>query len=174
MSGLEINKTAGAILVALIAYMVVNILGDALVKPRTGGGQVSIATKPADTAPAAPAPVEPIGPLLAQADLAAGQNSFKKCAACHTPEKGGRNLVGPNLWNIVGNKPGSIGGFSYSQGMAAKDGPWDYEALNRFVAAPRAVVPGTKMAFAGINSARERADLIAYLRTLSDSPKPLP
>jgi cytochrome c len=178
MNALELNKIAGAILLMGLVLMVVNKVGDAFFA-KGGHGEAPVATGggagPAGGREvAAIAPLEPIGPLLAAGDVAAGQTSFKKCATCHTPDKGGANRVGPNLWNIIGAERGKHAGFAFSQAMAGKGGSWNYDDLNAFLANPKAFVPGTKMAFAGIKSPKERADLIAYLRSLSDSPKPLP
>lgn len=120
----------------------------------------------------------PIAVLLASADPAAGETAFKKCVSCHTSEKGGPNKVGPGLWDIVNRPIASHEGFSYSAGMTAfSEGHkvlWDYDHLNYFLEAPKKHVPGTAMGFAGLKKEDERANLIAYLRTLSDSPAALP
>ena len=116
----------------------------------------------------------PIEQLLAKADLGRGENSAKKCAACHTFNKGGRNLVGPNLWGIIGRPKASEAGFNYSAAMKSKGGNWTIEELSQFINNPKGVVPGTNMTFGGIQRPSERADLIAYLNSLSDSPAPLP
>lgn len=120
----------------------------------------------------------PIATLLASADAAAGETAFKKCASCHTPEKGGPNKVGPNLWDIVNRPIASHEGFSYSAGMTTfSEGHkvvWDFDHLNYFLEAPKKHVPGTAMGFAGLKKDDERANLIAYLRTLSDNPAALP
>lgn len=182
MNALELNKIAGAILVTGLALMVVNKVGDAFFA-KGGHGEAAVSSaagghgggsSPAGGKETAAAAVEPITALLASADVAAGQNTFKKCATCHTPDKGGANRVGPNLWNVVGSDRGKAAGFAYSAGMTGKGGSWSYDDLNAFLANPKAFVAGTKMAFAGIKSAKERADVIGYLRSLSDSPKPLP
>mgnify|MGYP003352670831 FL=1 len=185
MNAYEFNKIAGALLTALLTTTVIGFLGNALIHPKKLDKPVVViegVEAKADTsaAAAAPAVVEPVAPLLRTANAETGKAVFKQCAACHTPDKGGRNAVGPNLWDSVGNKKGHTAGYSYSNGMqtaaakAGDDGQWTYEQLNAFLANPKAVVPGTKMTFAGLRKAEDLANVIAYLRTLSDAPKPLP
>jgi cytochrome c len=178
---MELNKAVAAILMAGILFMVTGIIGNALVHPkRLEQSVLQIAAAPsggaaAPTAPAAPAN-EPIGPLLAAANPQNGQTiAQRQCASCHSFNQGGRNAVGPNLWGIVGAPHAHAEGFQYSAAIAGmRDKPWDYEELNKFLAGPRAYAPGTRMAFNGIASAAQRADVIAYLRSLATDPKPLP
>ena len=116
-----------------------------------------------------------IAPQLKTASAENGQAVFKSCAACHTPDKDGKAGTGPNLWGIIGRPVASSSGFPrYSAAMKGKGGNWSFEALAPYLHDPRAVVPGTQMAFAGVKSNDDLADLLAYLRTLSDSPAPLP
>jgi cytochrome c len=156
-----------------------------LVSPRQLDKSVLDIKVAEDAAPAAAAAgpaaaLEPIAPLLAAASADAGRALIRNCTSCHSFEKGGRNAVGPNLWDVLGNKKAHIDGFGYSPGlqaMAAKggdEGAWGYENLNAFLANPKGYLPGTRMAYAGMRRAEDRANLIAYLRTLSDSPKALP
>jgi cytochrome c len=112
--------------------------------------------------------------LLAQASAKDGEKAFGQCKACHTTEKGGKNAVGPNLWDVVGRAKAGGQGFSYSSALAGKGGAWTYEDMNQFLANPKGFAPGTKMTFAGVRKSADRAALIVYLRGLSDSPKPLP
>ncbi|WP_119461203.1 c-type cytochrome [Rhodospirillaceae bacterium SYSU D60014] len=178
MSSLELNKIAGAVLVGGIVALASGIIANQLVQPETHETQAVAIAGAEDTGetPAAEedAGLEPVGPLLASADVAAGESISKRCASCHSFEQGGPNKVGPNLWNIVGAPHGHAEGFSYSDAIAGIEGPWTYEDLNAFLANPREYAPGTKMTFAGLKSVEDRANLIAWLRTLSDDPQPLP
>src|SRR5262249_32996529 len=117
---------------------------------------------------------ESIGQLLAKADVARGESGVKKCQACHTFTKGGRNLVGPNLWGVVGRPKASEAGFNYSAAMKAKGGNWTIDDLNQFINNPRGYIAGTNMTFAGIQRGGERADVSAYLNTPPDNRAPLP
>ena len=112
--------------------------------------------------------------LLASASADGGAKVFKKCQACHSVEKGGANKVGPNLYNTVGGKIAGHDGFSYSGVLAEKGGQWTYEDLDQFLKSPKDYAPGTKMTFAGLRKASDRAEVILYLREYTDNPPPLP
>ena len=178
---MELNKAVAAFLVAGILFMVTGIIGNTIVHPHRlekSVLQIATADAPAAGAPAVAAPpaLEPIGPLLAAANPQNGQTiAQRQCASCHSFNEGGRSGVGPNLWGIVGAPHAHIDGFNYSPAIAGmRDKPWDYEELSKFLASPRAYAPGTRMAFNGIASPAQRADVIAYLRSLAADPKPLP
>ncbi|MGA0596926.1 c-type cytochrome [Enterovirga sp. CN4-39] len=172
------NKIAGAVLGALLLAMGLNIFSEILYTPK----------KPAVPGYDLPAPeagasaggsdqqaqAEPLPVRLASADPAKGQASAKKCLACHVLEKGGPNKIGPGLFGVIGHPKGAHEGFNYSAALKAKGGEWTFDDLDHFLANPKGFVPGTIMAFAGISNPKERADLIRYLQTLSDSPVPLP
>ncbi len=115
-----------------------------------------------------------IAVLLAAADAGAGKKLAKKCAACHSFEQGGKNKIGPILWNIVGAEKGKHEGFTYSKALVEKGGTWTYGDLDAFLSAPKAYVTGTKMLFPGFKKPQDRANLILYLHSLSDEPPPLP
>lgn len=112
----------------------------------------------------------PIGPLLERSDAARGEQVFLACSACHTAGKNAGARIGPNLWNVVGRKVASVEGFEYSSALASLEGRWDESSLNHYLYDPGSYAPGTKMVFPGIRDDARRADLIAYLRTLGDSP----
>ncbi len=178
---LEFNKAFAAVLTAGITFMVSGFVAGLVVSPqRPHEPAIALgrdAAAPAQPTPAPTAPaLEPIAPLLAAANVDNGrQIAQRACASCHSFNEGGRNAVGPNLWGVVGANHARVEGFNYSAAnRALADKPWDFEALNAFIAAPGRAMPGTRMAFAGLGSTQQRADVIAYLRSLSNSPVALP
>ena len=112
--------------------------------------------------------------LLASADLGKGKKVFKKCASCHSSAEGAKHKVGPNLWDVVGRAKASAKGYVFSSALKYKGGDWSFADLDQFLISPKSYVKGTKMSFSGLKKAGDRAAVIAYLRTLSISPKPLP
>jgi cytochrome c len=174
MSSLELNKVAGAVLLAALVALVSGILAQNLVKPRTvEHAAIALPEGAPESAPAGE-PEQPLPVLLAAADAAAGESVAKRCASCHTFDKGGAAKVGPNLWGVVGAPHGHMEGFAYSDAIKGIEGNWDYEGLNHFLTSPKDYAPGTKMTFAGLKKAEDRANLLAYLQSLSDSPVPFP
>lgn len=179
MDSYEWTRISGALLTALIAVLGLSIITGYIFKPavprKPGYVVEGVVAEAEAAAPAAEAGEPPIELVLASADAARGEAAFKKCAACHSIDKGGPNGIGPNLWGIVGAKHASKPGFAYSPALQAlADKGWDWAALNDWLKNPRAAIPGNKMAFAGIGKVQERADLLTYLNSKSDSPLPLP
>lgn len=179
-SSLEGNKLMAAVLTAGIIAMGSGVVSRILYNPHfpeenayrvegLEGGETAVAASDAGEAEA-----KPLGVLLASADPSAGEGVVKKCTSCHNLGKGEPNKIGPHLWDIVNRPIGSDPDFAYSSAMKGHGGNWDYEALYAFLKAPKEYVPGTKMSFAGLSKQEDRVNLIAYLRTLSDDPAPLP
>ena len=165
----------GALFGAILFALFLGVFSDALVSselPKVPGFDLPSGAAPAKAA--APVAAVPLPVLLAKADPAKGQTLTKVCATCHSFDKGGAAKVGPNLYGVVGRPKGSAAGFGYSDAMKAKGGDWTFADLDAFITSPKTFVSGTKMGFAGEADAGKRADVIAYLRTLSDSPVPLP
>jgi cytochrome c len=180
MSSFEWNKIIGAVLASMILAMVSGIIASSLVKP-------TIPAKPAyvvagaekqpqgQKAAAKPAGPEPVAPLLAKADPKAGAEQAKKCMVCHTFEKGQPNRIGPNLYSVIG-EPIAEGrnGYEFSAALSKHKGEkWTIDRLNHWLWNPQSFAQGTKMTFAGLPKAQDRADVIAYLNTLSDHPQDL-
>ena len=175
-ASLEANKIVGAILTAGIIASASGNLARILYKPEKLEEPVFRVEAAEGEAPVAEAeaPERPFAALLAAADADNGAKLAKKCLACHTAEKGGKDKVGPNLWGIVGRPVAAREGFAYSDALGNLGGEWTYERLDAFIADPKGFAPGTKMSFAGIKKAEDRADIVAWLRTLADEPPPLP
>jgi cytochrome c len=177
MDSYEINKILGAVLGTCLALLALNITANAVFspkKPAKPGYEIAVKEEQPEQAKGEAAKEEPITALLAAASAERGANVAKQCAACHTFEKGGPNRVGPNLWGVVGRPVASHAGFNYSAAMKAKGGTWTIDELNEFLRNPRRHIPGTLMTYAGLPRGNQRADLLAYLNSLSDSPQPLP
>ena len=181
MNSFELNKIMGAVLGTLLFVMGAGFVAEAIYHPIENRGPGYNLPEPEGTEHGAEAaeaaPEVPLGVLLASADPAKGATAVKKCQSCHNFGEGEANKQGPHLYDVVGRLEGSAEGFAYSDGMMAHNAAgdtWTYENLNHFLTKPSDYVPGTKMNFAGIRTAEERADILAYLQTLSADPKPFP
>ncbi len=181
MSDLAFNKIAGAVLATALAAVGLEELSAIVYQSEPAskpGYAVQVATGETGGGPAAAPELPPDwGTVLPTADIVAGKTTTAVCQTCHNFDKGGPNMTGPNLYGVVGRKPGTHAGFSYSPGMVAmgeKIGAWSYDDLNTFLSGPQADVSGTKMTFTGLKKQDQRINVIAYLRTLSNSPAPIP
>jgi cytochrome c len=169
MSDLTFNKIAGAVLATGLAIVGLQQLTAGVFtpeKPEKPGYAVEVAEATSGGAAAAEAPID-WGTVLPTADVAKGEAVFAKCHSCHNIDQGGPNGTGPNLWGVVGRKPGSHAGFAYSAAMeqfGAQQPVWDYEHISEFIKAPQKHMPGTKMTFVGLKKPEDRINVIAFLR----------
>jgi cytochrome c len=178
MDSFEFNKIAGAVLATALVVFGLKELGGAVYHtsaPEKPGFLIEVAEATESAEAPAAGPAVSIGTLLAAADATKGAAVAKACMACHDFTKGGPNKVGPNLWDVVDRPIASHEGFAYSEDIKTHAADkWTYENLNTFIHSPKDYVKGTKMGYAGVKKDPARADLIAYLATLSDAPKPFP
>lgn len=178
MNSYDFNMYAGWVLAALVTVLGINIVTTEMFMPERPEKPAYIVEGVVEEQSASAAPVEvekPIAFYLASASAEKGAAVFKKCAACHSIEKGGANGIGPNLYGIVGDVHDHSAGFGYSDAlMAMKGKPWTWDALNKWLTNPKTYAPGTKMAFAGIAKPEDRASLLLYLNQKDDAPEALP
>ena len=178
MDSFELNKVLGAVLGTCLALLSLNIAAGAIFtshNPEKPGYEIAALEQDSHGKPAEAAVAEePLPVRFASADVGRGENSAKKCAACHTFGKGEPNRVGPNLWGVVGRPKATEAGFNYSAAMKSQKGNWTPEELDVYLTNPRGMVPGTNMTFAGIPRGKERAEVITFLNTKSDKPVELP
>ena len=179
MDSFEINKIIAAVL--LVALLVIGIgkVSNILFyveKPKTPGYAVEVeqASGSSTTTTEVVEKVVDIAALMALGDVASGEKIFKKCAACHSINKGGKHKIGPALYNVVGRKVGGVEDYKYSKALIAYEKEWTFEELNGFLIKPAKHIKGTKMAYAGLRKEADRASVIKYLNANSDSPLPLP
>ena len=179
MDSFELNKIIAAILMVALLVIGIGKISNVIFyveKPKTPGYAVEVEQVASTSKSTENAAVEKIdiSSLMAMGDVEAGKKIFKKCAACHSITKGGKNKIGPALYNVVGRKVGEVTDYKYSKALAAYDKEWNFEELNGFLIKPAKYIKGTKMAYAGLKKEKDRASIIKYLNQNSDNPIPLP
>ena len=181
MDSFEINKIIAAILLTALIVIGIGKFTDILFHVeklkesayKVEGLETSMAKTSSDSETKEVEKVD-IGQLLALGDLVHGEKVFKKCSACHMIASGGKNMIGPNLWSVIGRTAGSVNDYKYSKAMVAYGKEWTFEEMNSYLIKPQAYVKGTKMAFAGLRKEKDRASVILFMNSKSSSPKPLP
>jgi cytochrome c len=171
------NRLSLAALGSVLFVMLLVAFSNLVISPQTPKVPgFALPTSGAATAPAAEnkAPETPLPALLAKADAKKGEQDAKICQTCHNFQKGLGPKIGPDLWDVVGRKIASVSGFAYSDALKGMSGDWSYEELNKWISDPKAMASGTKMTFPGEKDPQKRADILAYLQTLSEKPVPFP
>ena len=179
MDSFEINKIVAAVLMVALLVIGIGKLSDVIFyveKPKTPGYSVETeaVTSTNESSASSETVKIDISALMAMGDITHGEKVFKKCAACHSIIKGGKNAIGPALYNVVGRKVGAIDDYKYSKALASYNKEWTFEELNGYLIKPAKWIKGTKMAFAGLRKEKDRASVILYLNQNSDNPLPLP
>ena len=179
MDSFEINKIIAAVLMVALLVIGISKLSDLVFyveKPETPGYSVEEqeVTNVSVSSEKVTEKIVDIAALMSLGDVTSGEKIFKKCAACHSIVKGGKNNIGPALYNVVGRKVGAVSDYKYSKALAGYDKAWTFEELNGYLIKPAKWIKGTKMAFAGLRKEKDRASVIKYLNQNSDSPLPLP
>ena len=176
MDGFEINKIIAAVLATVLIVFSINKFGDILFhaeKPQQSAYKVEKVEATLASSSSGETKVE-INELLAMGDIEHGKKVFKKCSACHMIAVGGKNMIGPNLWSVLGRTTAAVEGYKYSKALAAYGKTWTFEEMNGFLIKPSAHIKGTKMAFAGLKKEKDRASVILYMNSQSDNPLPNP
>ena len=181
MDSFEINKLIAAVLLTALIVIGIGKFTDVLFhieKPeqsayKVEGLEVAAAINADEQSKKIEEKVD-IGALLAMGDLAHGEKVFKKCSACHMIAADGKNMIGPNLWSVIGRTAGSVNDYKYSKAMVAYGKQWTFEEMNSYLIKPQAYIKGTKMAFAGLRKEKDRASVILYMNSKGNNPKPLP
>ena len=180
MDSFELNKVIAAILMVALLIIGIGKLSNVIFyveKPETPGYSIEVEQATVASSETSTQPTEDkidIAALIAMGDLATGEKVFKKCAACHSIIKGGKNNIGPALYNVVGRQVGVVSDYKYSKALSAYGKEWTFEELNGYLLKPAKWIKGTKMAFAGLRKEKDRASVILYLNQNSDNPLPLP
>ena len=179
MDSFEINKIIAAVLMVALLIIGIGKISNLIFhveKPKTPGFAVEVdqvVTTTGSSAEVADEKID-IAALMAMGDVVSGEKIFKKCAACHSIVKGGKNKIGPALYNVVGRKVGGVNDYKYSKALAGYEKSWTFEELNGFLLKPAKWIKGTKMAYACLRKEKDRASIIKYLNQNTDNPQPLP
>jgi len=179
MDSFELNKIIAAILMVALLVIGLGKIADSVFhvnKPKNPGYQVEVESKLTSGTSRASKEVEKVDitAIMTLGDVISGEKIFKKCAACHSINKGGKNKIGPALYNVVGRTVGGVDDYKYSKALASYGKEWTFEELNGFLQKPSSYLKGTKMSYAGLRKEKDRASVIKYLNQNSDSPKLLP
>ena len=179
MDSFELNKIIAAVLMVVLLVIGIGKISNLIFhveKPKTPGYAVEVDNVVSATSVSSGVAKEQvdISALMAMGDVISGEKIFKKCAACHSIIKGGKNKIGPALYNVVGREVGGVSDYKYSKALMAYEKKWTFEELNGFLIKPAKWIKGTKMAYAGLRKEKDRASVIKYLNQNSDNPKPLP
>tara|TARA_B100000795_G_scaffold236881_1_gene197254 strand:- start:35 stop:574 length:540 start_codon:yes stop_codon:yes gene_type:complete len=179
MDSFELNKIIAAVLMVALLVIGLGKIADVafeVKKPTNPGYKVEGQVQLASSSSSATKVIEKIdiATVMAQGDVTNGEKIFKKCAACHSINKGGPNKIGPALYNVVGRKVGGVADYKYSKALASYGKKWSFEELNGFLIKPAKYLKGTKMSYAGLRKETDRASVIKYLNKSSDNPKMLP
>ena len=181
MDSFELNKIIAAVLLTALIIIGIGKFADILFyveKPKMSAYKVEglemASTSNLDEKKEEEAAVVDIKALLAMGDLAHGEKVFKKCSACHQIAASGKNMIGPNLWSVIGRTAGSVNDYKYSKAMIAYGKEWTFEEMNSYLIKPQSYIKGTKMAFAGLRKEKDRASVILYMNSKGNNPKPLP
>ena len=176
MDSFEVNKIIAAVLVVFLVVFGIGKFSDIIFhveKPKTSAYKIEVSTATTTQTSNTERSVD-ISALLAMGDVDHGKNVFKKCSACHSVNKGGKNKIGPALYNVLGRNVAALGNYKYSKALAGYGKSWTFEEMNGFLTKPKAYIKGTKMAFAGLKKEKDRASIILFMNQNSDSPLPLP
>ncbi len=176
MDSFEVNKIIAAVLVVFLVVFGIGKFSDIIFhveKPKTSAYKIEVSTATTTQTSNTEQSVD-ISALLAMGDVDHGKNVFKKCSACHSVNKGGKNKIGPALYNVLGRNVAALGNYKYSKALAGYGKSWTFEEMNGFLTKPTAYIKGTKMAFAGLKKEKDRASIILFMNQNSDSPLPLP
>ena len=180
MDSFELNKIIAAVLLVALLIIGIGKISDIIFyveKPEKPGYAVEVEQAVATNTQSGSVAIEQkvdIAALMAMGDLTTGEKVFKKCAACHSIIKGGKNNIGPALYNVVNRQVGVVSDYKYSKALSEYGKNWTFEELNGYLIRPAKWIKGTKMAFAGLRKEKDRASVILYLNQNSDNPLPLP